>query len=225
MRRLVLVGSLAAILAAAIAVPAPAHPGKGSPLEKAGQRVDGVSPGEWLGRWWEVALETPAADQEDPFCTRLGRDTIAPIFPLEGGTLSCTVPEGTRVVVVTITTECSDVEPDPFFGRTPRERRDCAIANNAGVQLNEVTVDGDYFRLGDRYRALSPDLVARLPADNILGVPAGRARYRAEGWVAVTKPLRRGRHRIEQRAVAVFDGETLDLRGVLDLTVVRRGHR
>ncbi len=223
MRRLMLVGSLAAVLVVALAGPAVAHRGHG----RSGARAAGGSrrrprAGEWLGRWSEVLLETPATDQEDPFCASLGRGVVAP-FSLANRELTCSVPEGTRVKDRLFTNECSDVENPPYFGRTPRERRACAVDyDEESLILLEITVDGRNTRLDRRWRAQSPDLVAWLPADNILGAPAGRARYAADGWFTITKPLARGRHRIVGHTVADFDGEFFDGTGILNLEVTRR---
>jgi len=223
MRRLVLVGSLAAALVVGLAIPAAAHPGHDrSGLERPGARVAGLWPGEWIGRWWEVTLERPAEDQEDPFCASLGRGVVAP-FSLANRELTCSVPEGTRVMAMLFTNECSNVEEFPYFGGTPRERRACAVDyDEESLVLLEITVDGRSTRLDRRWRAQSPDLVAWLPDDNILGAPAGRARYAADGWFAMTKPLDRGRHRIVGHTVAEFDGERVDVTGILNLEVTRR---
>jgi hypothetical protein len=121
------------------------------------------------------------------------------------------------------TNECSDVEEPPYFGGTPRERRACAVDyDEESLLLLEITVDGRNTRLDRRWRAQSPDLVAWLPEDNILGAPAGRARYAADGWFTITKPLDRGRHRIVEHTVAEFDGERFDGTGILNLEVTRR---
>lgn len=222
-RRLMLVGSLAAVLVVALAGPTVAQPGHDrSGLEPPGARVAGLWPGEWLGRWWELTLETPAADQEEPFCASLGRGVVAP-FSLANRELTCSVPEGTRVMGMLFTNECSDVEAPPYFGGTPRERRACAVDyDEESLLLLEITVDGRTTRLDRRWRAQSPDLVAWLPDDNILGAPAGRARYAADGWFATTKPLDRGHHRIVEHTVAEFDGERFDGTGILNLEVTRR---
>jgi hypothetical protein len=39
---------------------------------------------------------------------------------------SCTLPAGTSILVPLINIECSSLEPPPFFGATPAERRTCA---------------------------------------------------------------------------------------------------
>jgi hypothetical protein len=223
LRRLTLVGSLAAVLAVALTGPAVAHPRHDrSGLEPPGARVAGLRPGEWVGRWWQVTLEKPAADQEEPFCASLGRGVVAP-FSIANHELTCSVPEGTRVMNMSFSNECSNVEQPPYYGKTPRARRECAVDyDEESLLLLEITVDGRTTRLDQRWRAQSPDLVAWLPEDNVLGAPAGRARYAADGWFTITKPLDRGRHRIVGRTVAEFDGERFDVTGILNLEVTRR---
>jgi hypothetical protein len=181
LRRLMLVGSLAPVLVVALAGPAVAHPGHArSGLEAPGAHVAGLAPGEWVGRWWEVTLEKPAADQEEPFCASLGRGVVAP-FSIANHELTCSVPEGTRVMHMSFTNECSNVEEPPYFGKTPQERRACAVDyDEESLLLLEITVDGRHTRLDRRYRPVARP--GRVASRGQHSRRAGRAR-----------PLRRGR--------------------------------
>ncbi len=217
MRRLVLAGLLVLTLGAA--APAAAHHDR-FPLRPAGQAVHGASPSEWLGRWWEAVLETPSPFEVYPGCATLGRRVVAPVMPPGGGEATCTVAKRTTLALVPDTTSCSDYEPPPFFGATPRERRLCSIRIMDEVELVEVTVDGVRVRLRDAFRTPAPDGRATLPEDNLLGAPAGtRIRYGADGWIAFTKPLSRGRHEIVLHGAGTFEGEPYDNVGIFHVLV------
>lgn len=208
MRKLILAGLL--VLTLGTAAPAAADHGH-FPLRPAGQGVNGASPSEWLGRWWQAVLETPSPFERYPGCATLSRQVVAPVMPPGGGEASCTVRKGTVLALVPDTASCSDYEPPPFFGATPAERRACAILIENGVELTEVVVDGRRVRLGDAYRTTSPDRRATLPEDNLLDAPAGtRIRHRANGWIAFTQPLSRGRHEIVLHGAGTFEGEPYD---------------
>jgi hypothetical protein len=225
MHKLLLAGLLSIVLVAAVTPPARGeHRGahQASPLVKPGHKVNGLTPGEWLARWWRVVLETPSPLDAYPGCAPLGRGTVAVIFPPAGGETSCTVRKGSTLMLVPNTTGCSDWEPPPFFGATPAERRACSIRLNEGADINEVTVDGRFVRLTDAYRAQAPDLRVRLPEDNLLGAPAGTViRTGADGWMGFTKPLRRGRHEIVIHAAGTYLDEPYELTGLLHVDVVR----
>jgi hypothetical protein len=197
------------------------HGSSSSPLVKAGHRVQGATPGEWLGRWWTAVLETSFPGETlTPFCVPLARRVVAVVVPPDGGQATCTVRKGDQLMLVPDTTSCSDWEEPPFHGDTPAARRRCAHRILAGAGVHEVTVDGRRFRLDDAYRAQAPDLGVILPEDNFLGAPAGTPiRFGGEGWVAFTKPLRRDRHEIVVHGTGSFDGESYDVTGVLHIDV------
>ena len=220
--RLTLACATAALALAAVAGAPPAVADHGSsPLVKPGYRVQGDTPGQWLGRWWTTVLTSSSPEDDFPGCAELGRRVVGVFLPPWGGEATCTVPRGTRLMLVPDTTSCSDWEPPPFHGDTPAERRECARRILAGAGLPEVIVDGRRFQLDDAYRATAPDGRATLPAGNFLGAPAGtRLRFGAEGWVAFTKPLARGRHEIVMHAMGTFEGEPYDVTGVYHVDVV-----
>ena len=218
MRKLVLAGLL--VLTLGTAAPAAAHHGH-HPLRLAGQGVNGASPAEWLGRWWEAVLETPSPFERYPGCAALGRGVVAPVMPPGGGEATCTVANHTTLALVPDTASCSDYEPPPFFGATPAERRRCSIQLEDAVELVEVTVDGVRVRLTGAFRTSAPDGRATLPEDNLLGAPAGtRIRYGADGWIAFTERLSRGRHEIVLHGAGTFEGEPYDNVGRFHIRVV-----
>ena len=113
-------------------------------------------------------------------CGSAGTCSLPPSSPTA---ISCTVDKHTSILAITFTTECSDKEEDPFFGRTPKARAACAREGDAGITVNEVGIDGKVYDV-NRYRTLSPDLRVRLPEDDLFGVPtrASAALHRSDGW-------------------------------------------
>ena len=214
--------ALAALLSLAFATAATAHHDRsGSPLVKPGHRVQGDTPGQWLGRWWTTVLTTSSPEDHFPGCAPLGRRVVGSSSRRGAARRRAPCAEGSQLMLVPDTTSCSDWEPPPFHGDTPAERRACARLILEGAGVPEVTIDGRHFLLDDAYRAVAPDQRATLPEDNFLEAPAGtRVRFGGDGWVAFTKPLSRGRHELVLHATGTFDGEPYDVTGVFHVDVV-----
>jgi hypothetical protein len=156
--------------------------------------------GGTLGALWETVLVTPPS--QNPFtggdpCVHLGA-VVAPFSPLGTASLTCTVKPGTKIFVTAESSECSTVEPAPFFGADEASLRACARAADAGFTVPTVTVDGNPVPVSEVETALLP---LDIPADNILGVPAQKAFSVAHGWVALLHPLPPGTHQIVLRVV------------------------
>jgi hypothetical protein len=151
--------------------------------------------GGTLGALWDTVLETPTP--QNPFtggdpCVDLG-GVVAPFAAPGTLSLMCTVKPGTKLFITAWSSECSTVEPPPFFGRNEAELRACARAADAEITRHEITVDGRPVPVSEVESGL---LTIDLPADNILGVPAQQAFSVAHGWVALVHPLTPGTHRI-----------------------------
>jgi hypothetical protein len=148
-----------------------------------------------LGAVWKTVLEAPVPTNPfgggDP-CIDLG-GTVAPFVPLGTTTLTCTVKPGTKIFITAESSECSTVEPPPFFGRNESELRACAFAADAGFEVPTVTLDGSPVPVSEVATGL---LTIELPEDNILGVPTQQAFSLAHGWVALLHPLPPGTHQI-----------------------------
>ena len=87
--------------------------------------------------------------------------------------------------------ECSTIEPPPYFGRNEAELRECALAADAGYTEVTLTVDGKPVRLREVVSGL---IAADLPRDNIFSVAPQRVQSVAHGWVALLHPLPPGSH-------------------------------
>jgi hypothetical protein len=151
--------------------------------------------GDNLGAVWEAVLETPTA--QNPFgggspCVDLG-GVVAPFAPLGTTSLTCTVKPGTKVFIAAESSECSTVEPPPFFGANEADLRACARAADAGFEVPTISVDGTPVSTIEVESGL---LSVDLPTTNILGVPPQQAFSVAHGWVALLHPLTPGTHEI-----------------------------
>ena len=121
-------------------------------------------------------------------------------------TAQCTIKKGTALFFY-FGSDCSDVEPPPFFGADAEAQRDCAVAvDHDFFRGATVSVDGDeaidFFK--PRFELVSPQRTVDLPPDNVLGVPAQRATFVAHAWAVAVRKLHIGQHTI---TVVVSDAE------------------
>ena len=175
-----------------------------------------VRPG-LTAKWWQWSISMPAtnhpfADPTTADCTfnQSGRTWyLGAVFNASGTiTRDCHVPRGISLLVPAINVECSNVEPAPFFGATPRERRACAQS----FAMSDPFVRVDGHRLPLCY-VTSGDFGFSAPADNVLGVPGPvSGRSVSAGWWALIPPLSRGYHTLH------FGGTFPDFAFTLDIT-------
>jgi hypothetical protein len=211
-------GMLVAITGGA---PALAQPADDS-LVPASGRLAGFTGGELLGEEIRQLLEIPAADNplagagESCFATGDGKVLILWTRP-EAPT--CTVKPGTPIFLFAYFNECSNTEPPPFFGgETEAGQRQCALAGLPALDAIFVTVDGrpPVNIYSDRYLAVSPQMTAQLPEDNILDVPAGETTFVAAGWVGMIRPLPPGSHTIRVE-VKQLDGTSFITEAIVNV--------
>jgi hypothetical protein len=209
---------------AMVGTPALAAP-PGHPLVPASGSLKGFSGGELLGEELRQLFELPA--NQNPFnnvgesCFAAGKHNDVLILwtrPPDQAPARCTVGPGTPVFLFAFFNECSNLEPAPFFGgETEAGQRACAetgldeaaAGQRPGVPAVKeilVSIDGrrptDIF--SDRYRAVSPQMTANLPADNIFVPPLPTSpplTFVAAGWVAMIPPLPPGTHTISVSVV------------------------
>jgi hypothetical protein len=141
--------------------------------------------------WWKAYVSIPAS--EAGRCD-LGIDKVVFLGATAGGSVSrsCTLPAGTSILVALINVECSSLEPPPFFGATPAERRTCAegFADDfAGLFL---TING--VPVGDlsRFRVQSQPFAFSPVDGNIFGITAGTGGSVSDGYWALIGPLAPG---------------------------------
>jgi hypothetical protein len=233
MRRLLVVLAaaicLGALIAPSAATASPTH------VYQPGAHPFGATYAEWQARWFTWFMEIPAP--VNPLFDETGEncavDQSGPVWftgPVgrTGTTIrSCTIPTGTGIFVLGIGNECSNIEPPPFFGATEADLRSCAAEGFEtffGDATVTISVDGVDVGDLDRYRTQTPLFGYTLPADNVLGAPAGTTATKAisDGNAVIVKPLKPGLHRIAIHINAPALGGVVDL--IYNLTVVPRGH-
>ena len=143
---------------------------------------------------WTTVLETPSAQNsfgrggQAYACFDLDR-TVAPFAPTSAD--SCTVRAGTPLFIIGYSVECSTFEGN---GTTDAELRACARAGDHQT-APAVIVDG---RPVEVIEVETPLMHITLPADNVLGAPAGTQGLSVgHGWVVIQHPLPPGTHNIE----------------------------
>jgi hypothetical protein len=147
--------------------------------------------GDDLAALWTAVLETPSAQNHfgtggQAFACFDLDGTVARFDPVSAD--SCAVSTGTWVFVTAHSAECSTFEGN---GTTDAELRECAAAGDT-PSAPVVTVDGDPVEVSEIETSL---LEIVLPADNVLGLPAGTQGLSVgHGWVVLLPPLRPGTH-------------------------------
>lgn len=166
----------------------------------------GVTRGEWDARQWQWAVSfppdiSPGVNVTGDGC---GYGQSGPIYFVPGNfspdpvEMTCVVPEGTAIYVPLGSSECSTVEPPPFFGRDEDELRTCAEATADEIPISDLTVsiNGRDVEDLDTYRTTSPAFSLAFPENNVFGVPAGVARSVANGYSFIIAPPARGTYEI-----------------------------
>jgi hypothetical protein len=185
--------------------------------------VDGLSGPELLRQWWSDFLQIPVS--EHPFfgagdpCTRLGQHdrVVLPILALDTTTTTCVIRPGTPVLVTGLSSECSDVEPPPFFAVGEAAQQACARENDLAVEATLISVDGGpTIDIRDpRFEVISPQGTVELPPDNLLGVEPQTATFAAHAWLGLIRGLTPGEHVITIEVV----GGPLPVTGTVVLEV------
>jgi len=166
--------------------------------------VFGKTYGQWSAEWWQWALSMrrdahPLFDKGD--CSEGQKGPVwflGGSFTGESVTRTCTVPSGKHLFFPIVNVECSDVEPDPFFGSTDEERLACAQAfiDDVGKSTLKATIDGVDVRSLPRFRVASPPFNFRMPAQNNIlfvgGVTSGRSA--SDGYWLMLEPPSPGTH-------------------------------
>jgi len=170
--------------------------------------VAGLGLGEWSAQSWQWFFSLPADvnpyfDATGEIC---GYGQSGPVFFLSGAEesreRSCVIPQGVHVFVPLFGSECSTVEPPPFFGRDEAELRRCAIeaVDHAesvfDMSTMGLTVDGQSVTDFSPYRAVTPLFQLWLPEENLLEAEQTVADSVADGYQVMLRPLAPGLHEV-----------------------------
>jgi hypothetical protein len=202
-----------------LAVAQDATPGsEGITILEPDEAYGGATLGEWIARNWQWAVSLPEASNPnfDPTGEWCGYGQSGPVFFLPASyteeppsDLTCVVPAGTALLVSVGGSECSTVEPPPFFGRNEAELAACAEAFTDTIVEMEASVDGQPVADLERYRAQSPLSTFLFPEDNFFGVPAGVAQFVADGYAFIIAPPPPGEYEIS--VSTQFEGDEAPL--------------
>lgn len=165
-----------------------------------------------LAALWTTVFQLPV--DENPFAggdsclmlsdPRNGKPVLAPFAP-SSPTPTCTVPFGTELLVTGWSSECSNVEAEPFHGDGEADLRNCVRSVDAGLDVPVVTFDGRPVQMKEVATGL---IAVGLPDDNIFGVPAGMPiESVGHGWVAMV-PLTPGQHTVTIYVTGTYGGST-----------------
>jgi hypothetical protein len=189
-------------------------------------RVQGLTYGGWLARWWQYALELPAS--QNPLsgatgenCTFQRWGSVALVLANSGMDVPivCEVPVGTMIFLEVLSAECSTLEPPPFYGGNEAELRACA--ETFVPTALEASIDGiDVKNLSDYVVESSPLYTFTVPEDNILGVEVATGESVASGAHLLLAPLTPGKHTIHVKGTYAQFPYTAAK--VFDLTVAQK---
>jgi hypothetical protein len=165
-------------------------------------RVQGVTYGGWIARWWKYALELPFSQnplvgETGANCAfqRIGNVAVVVANSTLDVPIQCEVPVGTMLFIEVLGSECSTLEPPPFYGGNEAELRACA--QSFVPQDLQASIDGVEVQNLSQYIFTSPMYAFTEPDDNILGVPGGsNGQSVGYGAYLLLAPLSPGQHTI-----------------------------
>ena len=186
-------------------------------------RVQGLTYGEWLAKWWEYALIIPAAQNpltggtgENCVFQRIGTVGLVVANSTLDVPIKCEVPTGMMLYLEVLGAECSNLEEPPFFGGNEAELLACA--QSFVPQDLQASIDGIEVQNLNKYIFTSPMYDFTEPEDNILGVPAGTTGESiGSGAYLMLAPLSPGKHTIHVQGTYPSLDYTADK--TFDLTV------
>ena len=129
----VLIGLAAAIQGVPSGFAQEATPEASSSVLPPDAEVAGGDLAAWSARSWQwffslPPASNPVADETGDWCGYRQSDPVFFLAGAEGSVeRSCVIPKGVYVFVPLLGSECSTVEPPPFFGRDEPALRRCAI--------------------------------------------------------------------------------------------------
>jgi hypothetical protein len=163
-----------------------------------------------LAALWTKVFQLPV--EQNPFTggdsclmlsdPRTGKPVLAPFAP-SSPTSTCTVPFGTKLLVTGWSSECSNVEAEPFHGDGEADLRTCARRVDAHLNEPVVTFDGRPVQMKEVETGL---IAVHLPDDNVFGAPAGTPiESVGHGWMALL-PLTSGQHTVTIHVTGTYGG-------------------
>lgn len=115
---------------------------------------------------------------------------------------TCDVPQGAFLLLNPGGSECSNIEPEPFFGTDEADLLACVNETFDLLTYVELTFNGKTVTNLDPYIVVTP--VINLPANNLINAAPGISRDK--GYFLVVHPLSRGTHTLRAYD-EFFDGD------------------
>jgi hypothetical protein len=189
---------LTLVVAPTVVAAGPGAHGKAAPrgILPATARVGGNSLGDYAGDF-DVWFLSNADDNPtlNPRCEPSSLNPRVWYLPVSIGgdvEVSCTIPRGSFLLLMTGSAECSNLEAAPWYGGDAAELRACVDRQATAMTDTYVTVDGR------TTHALASHLVTSgvvdMPANNLLSADAGISMIK--GYFVLIAPLRPGEHRL-----------------------------
>ena len=116
-------------------------------------------------------------------------------------TTTCDVPQGSFLLLNPGGSECSNIEPEPFFGTDAADLLACVNETFQLLTYLEVTFNGETVKDLSDYLVVTS--VINLPANNLINTEPGISRDK--GYFLLVHPLSRGTH-ILRAYDEFFDG-------------------
>jgi hypothetical protein len=188
-----------------------------------GSTYRGQSYGEWGAQWWKTIFSIPIVDGYHPLISGgafEGEKGVVFLAAAAGGvTIDVTIRPGASLFVPVLNSECSVIEPDPFHGDDEAEMRACANGHIDHTSGLIAVIDGVPVQNLTAYRVESPLFeFGPLPADNVLGAPAGTTSLAVDaGIYLMLTPLSPGSHTIHVRGT--FDEFAFTIDTTFNITV------
>jgi hypothetical protein len=195
---------LVAVGVVALAAASPVASASGSPratgeVMPAGKTLGGAGYDEWLNRWeiWALATPTPTNPLAQAKRCQAPPQPFTKVWLLStwgGGkiTITCTIPAGRALFVPLVVNTLVENEKLDTFAKLRSQAR--TVFND--TKALRVTIDGAPIASPTAYRATTRDLTLAVPADNILGVPAGKVKAMGAGYALLVTGLTPGKHEI-----------------------------
>ncbi len=168
-----------------------------------------------MDRWWQWAFSINTKIDTNPFTefdqdgcdvglqdngkllflVGTGRDEVTGDFPVH----KCDVKKGTSILFPILNAECSNVEPEPFFGATEDDQRECANDFIDATDELFLKIDGHEVPNPEQYRIDSPagGFDFNAVENNPFGIPVGDGHAVSDGFWILLKNLKPGKHTIE----------------------------
>lgn len=189
-------------------------------------RPYGLTYGEWQTRWWQWSMSIPWSIHPYQSAANAARNQSGPVWFLvgysDGGVREVTIPRGKAIFFPVVNVECSNIEPDPWFGIDEAAMR--AACRKFFRKDMECFIDGRPVCNLERFEGESPLFNFTAPDDNILiGAGPVSGQSVSAGTYVMVPPLSVGHHVIEFKGTQGDASGSGEYGGIYHITVTHGG--